>query len=240
MSPNNELVYGALSLADSIDAFLNSVYDYPRVSKKHFSVELILFFSSQFLVSLVWAADPAQNWHLQTYGFAARYHPIVGFESGAGAGLAIERGIARNWFAGAAGVEYIRAAQTLKLIGGSQRAYVDLFGSYLAGRGNWRPGKQTRLSLIAELQIGLLFLHPCPLRIDTGTFGATEFRPPSEIKFAPAFGGGMRFRVTRRAAVLFFIRQSFLRVASRQIDNDAATIVWRPYWHYGAGLAWLL
>lgn len=206
----------------------------PFDCKKLASIVFIFSFVPQFANAQV----PSHPWSIQAYGFAVRYHADMGYLPGAGVGLNLARGIAQNRLAIIAGVEYTAAAQTVMLIGGSSTSRVDLYRSFMALRGNWRQKQKSRWAFHLELQSGWLFLRPRPWTIDTGAPGRITFQPKAEIKFAPAWSGGATFRVVERLQVFLSVKQSFSRFARRQINVEATTMVWRPYWHYGAGLSW--
>jgi hypothetical protein len=199
---------------------------------------LIFFLFHQPASRPAFADVPSRPWSLQVYGYATRYHSGIDYLPGAGVGLTFERRIARNQFAVAAGVEYTRATQALMLIGGSKEIHTDLYQSFVAARGVWQPRRQSRLAFMFELQTGLLLLHSQPWTFDAGTFGKIQFSPKSEAKLALGWSGGAAFRVIERVAVLLFVKQKFSRFAQRQIGVAETPKVWRPYWHFAAGLSW--
>jgi hypothetical protein len=186
----------------------------------------------------VFADATKHPWGLQVYGFATRYHSAIDYLPGAGIGLAIEHRITRNRFAIAAGMEYTRATQALMLVDGSQEICTDLYQSFVAARGTWQPRRQSRLAFVLELQSGVLLLHSRPGTLDAGTSGKIKFDSKSEAKLAIGWSGGAAFRVIERMAVLLFVKQKFSRFAQRQIDVTEATKLWRPRWHFAAGLSW--
>lgn len=199
---------------------------------------LLFFFSHQYVSRPAFADVPSRPWNLQVYGYATRYHSGIDYLPGAGIGLIVERRIARNHFAVAAGVEYTRAAQVLTLIGGSQEIHTDLYQSFVAARGTWRPRRQSRLAFTLELQSGLLFLRSRPWTFDAGTFGKINFHSKHEVKLALGWGGGASFRVIKRMAVLLFVKQKFSRFAQQQSGATETRPAWRPYWNFAAGLSW--
>jgi opacity protein-like surface antigen len=201
-------------------------------------VALIFFLSCLAAIQPARADVPSRSWNLHAYGFAARYHHAIGYLPGAGFGLAVERRLGRNQLGIAAGLEYTRATQVLTLIGGSPEIYTDLYQSFVAARGVWQPQKLSRLAFVLELQTGLLLLRSRPWTFDAGTFGKVAFPRKSEAKLVLGWGAGASFRVTRHVAVLFSVKQNFSRFAQRQIDVAETTRVWRPFWHYVAGLSW--
>jgi hypothetical protein len=205
----------------------------PFCCRKFSSIVFIFF----FIHRLANAQVPSLQ-ERSAYGFAARYHADMGYLSGAGVGLNITRGIASNRFAGVVGVEYATATQTLVLVGGSSKHHIDLYRGFIALRGNWRPKPKSRLACHLELQSGWLFLRPRAWTLDAGVLGRITFQPKAEAKFAPAWSGGAAFRVVERMQVFLSVKQNFSRFARRQIDVYATTMVWRPYWHYRAGLSW--
>ncbi|MCI0694854.1 hypothetical protein L0337_22955 [candidate division KSB1 bacterium] len=199
---------------------------------------IFFLFSSRPSIQPVFADTTKHSWGLQVYGFATRYHHVIEYLPGAGVGLAIERRIAQNQLAIAAGVEYARAAQVLTLIGGSKKIHTDLYQSFVAARGEWQPRRQSRLAFVLELQTGVLLLRSRPWTFDAGTFGKIQFSPKSEAKLALAWSGGAAFRVSERVAVLLFVKQNFSRFAQRQIGVAEKPKAWRPRWHFAAGLSW--
>jgi hypothetical protein len=201
-------------------------------------VLLIFFVSCLSAIQSVFAEVTRHPWGLQVYGFATRYHHLIEYLPGAGVGLAIERRITRNQFAVAAGMEYTRAAQALTLIGGSNEIHTDLYKSFVAARGIWRPRRQSRLALVLELQTGVLLLRSQPWTFDAGTFGKIKFNSKSEAKLALGWSGGAAFRVSERMAVLLFVKQDFSRFAHRQIGVAETPEVWRSRWNFAAGLSW--
>jgi hypothetical protein len=84
----------------------------------------------------------------------------------------------------------------------------------------------------------LLFLRSRPWTFGAGTFGKIKFSPKSEANPALGWSGGAAFRVIERMAVLLFVKQNFSRFAQRQIGVAETTKVWRPRWHFAAGLSW--
>ncbi|MGH7453202.1 MAG: hypothetical protein ACRENG_17765 [bacterium] len=199
---------------------------------------LIFFLSHHPAIRPACADIPLRLWSLQVYGFATRYHSAIDYLPGAGVGLAVERRIARNQLAVAAGVEYTRAAQAFTLVGGSKEVYTDLYQGFVAARGAWQPRRRSRLTFMLELQTGLLFLRSQPWTFDAGTFGKRTFSSKGEAKLALGCGGSAAFRVIERMAVLLFVKQNFSRFAQRQIGVAETTKVWRPRWHFAAGLSW--
>lgn len=186
----------------------------------------------------VFADVTKPSWGLQVYGFATRYDHVIEYLPGAGVGLAIERRIARNHFAVAAGIEYTRAMQALTLIGGSKEIHTDLYQSFVAARGAWQPRRQARLIFLLELQTGVLLLRSRPWTFDAGTFGKIKFNSKNEAKLALGWSGGVAFRVIERMAVLLFVKQKFSRFAQRQIGVTETPKIWRAYWNFAAGLSW--
>jgi hypothetical protein len=203
----------------------------------YFICFVIFLWSSLYANPCLIGAVPTKQWSVQAYGFATRYHTAIDYAPGAGFGLALGRQFFSSWLALGAGMEYTRARQTLIVVRGVQQSKVDLYQIFLTGRGSWRPGKQSRLLLMAEAQAGILLLQPQPLTLDAGTSGSVRLHPKREVKLAPAMVGGMIFRVIREMAVLLFLKQSFSRFEERQIGLDKTTKRWRPYWLYGAGLS---
>jgi hypothetical protein len=202
---------------------------------------LLIFFNSCLsAIRPVFAEVAKHPWGLQIYGFATRYHHLIEYLPGSGVGLAVERRIVRNQFAVAAGIEYTRAAQALTLIGGSTEIHTDLYQSFVAARGIWRPRRQSRLALVLELQTGVLLLRSQPWTFDAGTFGKIKFNSKSEAKLALGWSGGAAFRVSERMAVLLFVKQEFSRFVQRQIGEAATPEAWRPRWNFAAGLSWQL
>ena len=202
--------------------------------QKFASIVLLLFWTQQFANAQI----PPHPWSVQAYGFAVRYHADMGYLPGAGVGLSLTRGIAQNRLAILAGVEYTAAAQALMLIGGSSTSLVDSYRSFMALRGAWRPKPKSRCAFHLELQAGWLFLRPRAWTLDAGALGPITFAPKAETKFAPAWSSGATFRVVECLQVFLSVKQNFSRFARRQIEVEATTMVWRPYWHYGAGLSW--
>ncbi len=209
-----------------------------RTRSLRFSVVLSFFLFCQPAIRPAFADVTKHLWGLQVHGFTTRYHSVIDYLPGAGVGLAIERRLARNQFAIAAGVEYTCATQVFTLVGGSQEIHTDLYQSFVAARGAWQPRRQSRLAFVLELQTGLLFLRSRPWTFDAGTFGKIRFSSMGAAKLALGWSGGAAFRVTERMAVLLFAKQSFSRFAQRQIGAEATTKAWRPHWHYAAGLSW--
>lgn len=209
-----------------------------RTRSLRFSVVLSFFLFCQPAIRPAFADATKHPWGLQVYGFATRYQSVIDYLPGAGVGLAIERRIARCQFAVAAGMEYTRVTQIFTLVGGSQKIHTDLYQSFVAARGEWQPRRQSRLAFVLELQTGVLLLRSRPWTFDAGTFGKIQFSPKSEAKLALAWSGGAAFRVTERVAVLLFVKQNFSRFAQRQIGVAETPKVWRPYWHFAAGMSW--
>jgi hypothetical protein len=199
---------------------------------------LIFFLFCQPGIRSAFAGATKHPWGLQVYGFATRYHSAIDYLPGAGVGLVVERRIARNLLAGAAGVEYTRARQAFTLIGGAQEIYTDLYQGFVATRGAWQPRRRSRLTFMLELQAGLLFLRSQPWTFDAGTFGKRPFSSKSEAKLALGWSGGAAFRVIERMAVLLFVKQNFSRFAQRQITVAETKKRWRPRWQFAAGLSW--
>ncbi len=199
---------------------------------------LIFSLSHQPAIRPAFADVPSRPWSLQVYGFATRYHSALDYLPGAGVGLTMGRQIVRNQLAVAAGVEYTRAAQALTLVGGSKEVHTDLYQGFVAARGAWQPRRQSRLTFLVELQTGLLLLRSQPWTFDAGIFGKRTFSSKSEAKLALGWSGGAAFRVIERMAVLLFVKQNFSRFAQRQIGVAETTKVWRPRWHFAAGLSW--
>ncbi|MGH7599322.1 MAG: hypothetical protein ACREOI_23430 [bacterium] len=199
---------------------------------------LIFLISHQPAIRPAFADVPSRPWSLQVYGFATRYHSALDYLPGAGVGLTVGRQIARNQLAVATGVEYTRATQILMLIGGSKEIHTDLYQSFVAARGAWQPRRRSRLTFLLELQTGLLLLRSQPWTFDAGIFGKRTFSSKSEAKLALSWSGGAAFRVIDRLAVLLFVKQKFSRFAQRQIGVTETTKVWRPLWHFAAGLSW--
>ena len=207
------------------------------LSSYHFTW-LSIILSSLYAGFPVSAADTTHAWNAQLYGFVSRYHTAIDYSPGAGMGLAVEYELLPRCLTLAAGMDYTRATQALTLIGGSQHAFTRLYHSFLAADWRWYPLRQSRVALTAGIQIGLLFLRPQPLTLITGTAGLLELQPPAETKFVPAFGGGVICHAVHRIAVLFRVKQNFMRIEERQVDARNTTTVWRPYWRYEAGLSY--
>ncbi|GEM_PF-6787776 len=202
--------------------------------------------SKNFLVLFLFCLAvniPAQTksvtppWFVQTYGFVARYHSALNYETGAGVGLNVGHSIHKKWLSFAVGFEYTRATQELQLVNGLYETHADLYQGLFALRGNWSIKKRVA-TVFGSLLGGALFFRPQALTIDAGTLGKIMLRPNSETKFIAAREGGFAFHLGESVAILFSIKQNFSRFADNQIGLVQPQNKWRPYWNYATGLSY--
>jgi hypothetical protein len=202
------------------------------------SKKFLLFFLFLHAVTVPAQTDSAPPaWFAQAYGFIARYHLAIDYKTGLGAGLSVGRSIHKNWLSLAAGFEYTRAMQELRLINGLYETRADLYCSFLALRGNWFIKKRT-VMLFASLLGGASFFQPQPLMIDAGVLGKITLRTNGETKFITAWESGLTFHLGENIAVLFSIKQYYSRFAGNQIGVEQPEDKWRPYWNFATGLSY--
>jgi hypothetical protein len=196
---------------------------------------LLFFFCGSNLLAQNNPVTP--SWFVQTYGFVARYHSAIAYKPGAGVGLSIGHSIRKSWLSCAAGFEYTRAVQELRLIDGLYETRVNLYQSFFALQGSW-PLKPRAVTLFASLRNGLSFFRPQPVVIAAGTLGKINLHPDGETKFFVAWESGLAFHLVEGVAILFSIKQNFSRFANRQVGADHSASKWRPYWNYATGLSY--
>jgi len=202
------------------------------------SKNFLVFFLFFHAANLPAQTDPVMPaWFVQAHGFVARYHSAINYKPGAGVGLSVGHAIHKNWLSFAAGFEYTRAAQELRLIDGLYETHANIYNSFLALRGRW-PISKRAVTVFGAILGGASFFRPQSLTIDAGTFGKITLRPNGETKFVAAWESGIAFHLVAGTTMLFSVKQNFSRFADNQIGAAQPKSKWRPYWNFATGLSY--
>lgn len=189
-------------------------------------------------VSVLAQNNPAQfSWFVTAQAFAAQFHADLGYEAGRGAALALGRSLANDRLAFVLGASHARMTKLLVLIDGEHETGAAAYQVFIATRAALQPTKALPVEAFVDLQTGWLHLRPRAFRFTAGALGEITLQPPHENKFTPAWGAGLRWRLSSRFSVLAEVKQHFVRSALAELERNSTRQAWRPFYQWGAGFS---
>lgn len=176
-------------------------------------------------------------WFVTAQVLAARFHADLGYEAGEGVAVAVGRSLVGTRLAVVFGFSHARTTKSLELIDGEHETGAAAYQVFVATRAALQPTKVLPVEVFVDLQTGWLHLSPRAFRFTAGALGEITLQSPHENKFAPAWGAGLRWRLSSRFSALAEVKQHFVRGAIAELERNSTRPAWRPFYQWGAGFS---